>query len=253
MVRLFNEEEFVVIKALQGAEKQIAKAAEHAAEAFQRGGRIIYIGSGTSGRVAAMDAAEMPPTFGIEDGRFVAIVAGGTKAEAKAHEHAEDDEHKIVVTLNDMAINPKDILIGVAASGRTPFSVAGIKHAKQKGVWTCGISNNPDTPLLKEADLGIYLNTGPEILTGSTRLKAGTSQKLALNMISTISMVLSGKVIENLMADVKASNQKLKERCARIVRDLTTATFDEAWEQLEQNEWNVRKVVTQLNAKVEAK
>jgi len=250
MVRLFNEEEFVVIKALQGAEKQIAQAAEHAAEAFQRGGRIIYIGSGTSGRVAAMDAAEMPPTFGIEEGRFIAIVAGGTKAEAKAHEHAEDDEHKIVVTLNDMAINPKDILIAVAASGRTPFSVAGIKHAKQKGVWTCGISNNPDTPLLKEADHAIYLNTGPEILTGSTRLKAGTSQKLTLNMISTISMVLSGKVIENLMADVKASNQKLKERCARIVRDLTNATFDEAWEMLEKNEWNVRKVVTQLNAAV---
>ena len=140
MVRLFNEEEFVVIRALQSAEKQIAQAAEHAAQAFQRGGRIIYIGSGTSGRVAAMDAAEMPPTFGIEDGRYVAIVAGGTKAEKKANEHAEDDEHQIVVTLNEMSINPKDISSAspLAAALRSWLPESSMRNRK-----VCGPAASP--------------------------------------------------------------------------------------------------------------
>jgi N-acetylmuramic acid 6-phosphate etherase len=248
IVRLMNEEEYSVLRALQEAEKPIAEAAEHAAEAFRRGGRVIYVGAGTSGRVAAADAAEMPPTFGVTPSRFIALVSGGTSAEVRAQEDAEDNEHSAIVALNDMTLNSKDIVIGLAASGRTPFVVAAVHHARQKGVWTCGIVNNPDTPLFTAAELGIFLNTGPEVLTGSTRLKAGTSQKLALNRISTIAMVLSGKVIENLMVDVKAKNQKLKERCARIVRDLTTATFDEAWEMLEKNDWNVRDVVAALNS-----
>lgn len=246
IVRLMNEEEFQVLRALKEAEKPIATAAEQAAEAFKRGGRVIYLGSGTSGRIAAMDAAEMPPTFGIDPSRFVALVSGGSSAETKAKEDAEDNEHDIIVELNEMAINPKDIVIGLAASGRTPFVIAGIRHARQKGVYTVGIVNNPDTPVYNFADLGIYLNTGPEVLTGSTRLKAGTAQKLVLNRISTTAMVLADKVIQNLMVDVKANNQKLKERCARIVQELTTATFDEAWQLLEQNDWNVRKVVGAL-------
>jgi N-acetylmuramic acid 6-phosphate etherase len=248
IVRLMNEEEVAVQRALQAAEEGLAVAAEKAAEAFKNGGRVIYVGSGTSGRVAIMDAAEMPPTFGIDPESFVAVVSGGQNAEGQAVEDAEDDEHAAIVALNDLSISRKDVLIGIAASGRTPFVISAIRHARQKGVWTCGIANNFDTPLEAAADLGIVLNTGPEVLTGSTRLKAGTAQKLALNRISTAAMVLAGKVVENLMVDVKAKNQKLKERCARIVRDLTTATFDEAWEMLEANEWNVRRVLDAMKS-----
>jgi len=247
IVRLMNEEEFIVLNALKEAEKPLALAAEKVAEAFQRGGRTIYVGSGTSGRIAMADAAEMPPTFGIDGSSFVALVSGGNGAQTMAKEDAEDDEYEAITALNTMSVTPVDIVIGITASGRTPFVVAAVRHARQKGLWTCGIVNNKDTPLYHAADLGILLNTGAEVLTGSTRLKAGTAQKLALNRISTAAMVLSGKVLSNLMVDVKAKNAKLKDRCARIVHELTTATVDEAWEMLEQNGWNVRQVVEILN------
>lgn len=243
MVRLMDEEESVVFRALKTAEVSIAFAAEKAAHAFQAGGRVIYIGAGTSGRIATSDAAEMPPTFGIEPDRFMAIVAGGTVARDQAVEDAEDDIYASITALNDLGVTRKDIVIGLAASGTTPFVVSAVNHARQKGIWTCGIANNRNTPLLQTADHGILLDTGPEVLTGSTRLKAGTSQKLALNRISTIAMVLSGKVIENLMVDVKAKNAKLKDRCARIVCELSSATKDEAWQLLEDNDWSIRKVL----------
>ncbi len=243
IVRLMNDEEFAVLRALKSAEMPLAVAAERAAEAFQAGGRIIYVGAGTSGRIASADAAEMPPTFGIDSDRFVALVAGGTTAQDRSVEDAEDDVFASITALNDMGVTRKDIVIGIAASGSTPFVVSAVNHARQKGIWTCGIANNRGAALLQAADHAILLDTGPEVLTGSTRLKAGTSQKLALNRISTVAMVLSGKVIENLMVDVKAKNQKLKERCVRIVCDLTSATRDEAWDLLEANQWNIREVI----------
>ena len=243
LVRLMNEEEAAVIRALQAVEDKLAFVIEKAALAFQRGGRIVYVGAGTSGRIAVMDAAEMPPTFGIPTDRFVALIPGGLKAMVEAVEMAEDDEIGGISAVNAIKLKRDDIVIGVAASGRTPFVISAIRHARQKGVWTCGIANNKHTPLLEEADFGVVLDTGPEVLTGSTRLKAGTAQKLALNRISTGAMVLSGKVIENLMVDVKATNQKLKERCARIVCELSPATYDEAWSLLEQNGWNIRDAV----------
>lgn len=246
IVRLMNEEEHQVIRAMIAAEAQIAEAAERVAESFQTGGRVFYIGAGTSGRVARMDAAEMPPTFGIDSDRFIAITAGGDAALVNAVEDAEDDEHAPVAELNSFELNTNDCVIGLAASGRTPFVVAACRHAKQKGVWTCGIANNPRTPLLEIVDLPIFLDTGPEVLTGSTRLKAGTSQKLILNEISTTAMVLSGKVVENLMIDVKAKNAKLKERCIRIVRELTNASDVEAARLLSDHNWNVRQVVELL-------
>jgi N-acetylmuramic acid 6-phosphate etherase len=248
ILRLMDEEEQVVIRALQAAEEPLAAVAERAAEAFQKGGRIIYVGAGTSGRVATMDAAEMPPTFGVEPNRFVALIAGGAEAGAAAIEDAEDDSHAGIVALNELAVNTDDIVIGIAASGSTPFVVSAVRHARQKGVWTAGIANNRKAPLLEAADLGVLLDTGPEILTGSTRLKAGTAQKLALNRISTAAMVLSGKVVENLMVDVKAKNQKLKDRCARIVCELSTATRDEAYQLLEQKDWNIRRVLQALRS-----
>lgn len=248
IVRLMNEEERQVITAVEKAQGSLAQAAERAAESYQAGGRIIYVGAGTSGRIAVMDAAEMPPTFGINPDRFMAIVAGGSAAQGKAIEKAEDDMQVAVDALNDMDASPKDILIGVAASGRTPFVLAAVRHANQKGMWTCGIANNRGAALLDEAQHPILLETGPEVLTGSTRLKAGTAQKLALNRISTIAMVLSGKVIENLMVDVKATNYKLQERCVQIVRELSGVTGDEAREALEATEWSVRDSLARLSS-----
>ncbi len=243
IVRLMNEEELSLIRALNAAEEPIAEAAERAAEAFQSGGRVIYVGAGTSGRVAMMDAAEMPPTFGVTPDRFVAVIAGGHEAFNEAMEGAEDDEHAAIEALNDLKVDRNDIVIGIAASGRTPFTIAALRHAQQKGVWTCAIVNNRLAPLLIHADLGIVLETGPEILTGSTRLKAGTAQKLALNRISTAAMVLSGKVVENLMVDVKATNAKLRERCVKIVRELSPVTEEEAEQLLVAHNWSIRSVL----------
>ncbi|MEQ1824155.1 MAG: N-acetylmuramic acid 6-phosphate etherase [Fimbriimonadaceae bacterium] len=246
IVRLMTDDEQVVLRAIAQAESQLAEAALMAAQTFINGGRVIYVGAGTSGRIATMDAAEMPPTFGLEPERFVALVSGGAATSTRAQEDAEDDPHAAISDLNGLKVSNQDIVIGLAASGKTPYVLAAIRHARQKGVWTCGIVNNPNTPIEAEANLGIVLRTGPEILTGSTRLKAGTAQKLALNRISTTAMVLAGKVIENLMVDVKAKNGKLKERCVRIVRDLSSATEDEARELLEANDWNIRTVLTIL-------
>jgi N-acetylmuramic acid 6-phosphate etherase len=243
IVRLMNEEESIVVRALYSAEEAIAVAIEKASQAFLRGGRVIYLGSGTSGRIAMADAAEMPPTFGLDSSSFVAIVSGGSSANAQAVEDAEDDPHGAIEALNELRANRKDIVVGVAASGTTPFVVGGVRHARQKGIWTCGIANNRNVPLFDAADHSILLETGPEILTGSTRLKAGTAQKMALNRISTGAMVLSGKVIENLMVDVKAKNAKLKDRCARIVKELAPLTYDEAWDMLEEHDWNIREVL----------
>jgi N-acetylmuramic acid 6-phosphate etherase len=246
IVRLMNEEELAVFRALQSAEESLAVAVDHAAEAIRRGGRVVYAGAGTSGRIATMDAAEMPPTFSIESDRFVCILAGGNSAGEKAQEDAEDDGHLAVEALNAIGLNPNDILIGIAASGTTPFVLTAVRHSRQKGVWTCGIANNRNAPLLGEADHPVLLETGPEVLTGSTRLKAGTAQKLALNRISTGAMVLNGKVVENLMVDVNPKNQKLRDRCVRIVCELAPLTQDEARTMLSRHEWSPRRVLEAL-------
>lgn len=241
-----NEDDAGVLRAMAQAEDSLAVVVQHAADAFRRGGRIIYVGAGTSGRIATMDAAEMPPTFGIPSDRFIALIAGGTGAGVTAVEDAEDSIEASIQSLNDLGANAADIVIGLAASGGTPFVMSALKHARQKGIWTCGIANNRNAALFDAADHYVLLDTGPEILTGSTRLKAGTAQKLALNRISTGAMVLNGKVIENLMVDVKAKNIKLKERCARIVCELSNCTRDEAWDLLEAQDWNIRAVLQTL-------
>lgn len=246
IVRLMTEEEAIVIKAVRDQTEAIAHAAERVAETLSKQGRVIYVGSGTSGRIAVMDAAEMPPTFGIDADRFVAIVSGGARAGSVAVENAEDDEHRAVVALNHHKVSQHDAVIGLAASGRTPFVVSALRHAGRKGAWTCAIVNNLKSPLEEVADHSIVLRTGPEILTGSTRLKAGTAQKLVLNRISTTAMVLQGKVIENLMVDVKMTNAKLRDRGIRIVRELTHATEEEAVAAMEATDWKLREALVKL-------
>lgn len=246
IIRLMNEEEQAVFRAVASVEDKLAFAAQKVAEAYLAGGRTVYVGAGTSGRIAFSDAAEMPPTFGVEPDRFVAIMAGGLFAVEQAHEDVEDDEHAAIEAVNELHLTRRDVLIGLAASGKTPFVLAAVRHAREKGVWTCGICNSRNGPLLSACDHPILIETGAEVLTGSTRLKAGTAQKLALNRISTVAMVLAGKVIENLMVDVKAKNKKLQERCVRIVRDLTNATADEARDLLERNDFDIRRVLEHL-------
>jgi len=243
-----NEEEHAVLRALQSAEEAIAIAIEKAGEAFRRYGRIIYVGAGTSGRIATLDAAEMIPTFGLESDIFVALMAGGQVATGRPVENAEDDVHEIVSALNQLKLTTNDVLFGLAASGSTPYVLSAIRHANQKGIWTCGIANNRNSKLLEEADHAILLDTGAEVLTGSTRLKAGTSQKLVLNRISTGAMVLNGKVVENLMIDVKATNAKLRERCVRIVSELRPVTNDESFEILVRNDFSIRAALTEIDS-----
>jgi N-acetylmuramic acid 6-phosphate etherase len=249
IVRLMNEEEAIVLRAMKAAESAIAIAAERVAETFRFGGRIVYVGAGTSGRIASADAAEMQPTFSIEPGRFITLIAGGPHAASESVEGAEDEEYEAIASINRLDLERKDAVIGISASGRTPYVVAAVKHAAAKGVWTCGIANVKGTPLLDLAHHAIVLETGPEVLTGSTRLKAGTAQKMALNRISTIAMVLCGKVIENLMIDVHPKNQKLKERCVNIVRELTSATQAEARDLLESHGYNIRSVLALLHGR----
>lgn len=246
IVRLMTEEEAIVIKAVRDQTDAIAIAAERVAETLAKQGRVIYVGSGTSGRIAVMDAAEMPPTFGVDPDRFVAVVSGGSRAGSTAVENAEDDQHKAVVAMNQHKVSQHDAVIGLAASGKTPFVVSALRHARSKGAWTCGIVNNVKCPLQEVVDHAIVLRTGPEILTGSTRLKAGTAQKLVLNRISTTAMVLQGKVIENLMVDVKMTNAKLRDRGVRIIRELTHATEEEVLAAMEQTGWNLREALVAL-------
>lgn len=246
IVRLMDEEEAVVIRAMRAAEPALAMAAERVAEVYEKGGRTIYVGAGTSGRIALMDAAEMGPTFSVEEDRFLAVVSGGAKAERTANEGAEDDNHSAVEAMNALNVSRYDAVFGITASGRTPFVLSAVRHARRKGAWTCGIANNPNSPLEELVDHAIFLNTGPEVVTGSTRLKAGTAQKMALNRISTTAMVLCGKVVENLMVDVRANNVKLRERTVRIVRDLSKATESEAVAALDAAGWSARVALDKL-------
>ena len=228
ILRLMNDEDRRVPEAIAKALPQIEAAVEILVETWRSGGCWIYVGAGTSGRVAALDAAECPPTFGVSTERVLAMFAGGPDALTKAIEGAEDDRDAAIRDLDQLQLDQKDAVVGLAASGRTPYVVSAIRHASELGCATVGICNNPGSELSGIAQVGIELVTGPEVLTGSTRLKAGTSQKLVLNMLSTASFTRLGKVYENFMVDVQATNEKLKGRARRIVCETTGVTEERA-------------------------
>jgi N-acetylmuramic acid 6-phosphate etherase len=228
VLRLMNEEDRGVPEAVGEALPQIASAVEMLVAAWREGGRWIYVGSGTSGRIAALDAAECPPTFGVPQDRVLALLAGGQTAAARSVEGAEDDSSAAVSDLEALDLGPNDVVVGLAASGRTPYVVAAVRRASEAGCATIGISNNRESELVAASRVGIELNTGPEILTGSTRLKAGTSQKLVLNMLSTAAFARLGKVYENVMVDLQGTNEKLKRRSRRIVGEAAGVSEDEA-------------------------
>lgn len=243
MLRMINDEDKKIAFAVEKEIYNIAKVVDIIVEKFQVGGRLIYIGAGTSGRIGILDASECPPTYGTDPSLVQAFIAGGEKAIVQSIEGAEDDKEGALKDLKGINLNKNDVLIGIAASGRTPYVLGAVEYAKSIGAVTVGICNNPSSQLPRICDITICPNTGPEVITGSTRMKAGTSQKLILNMISTGAMIRSGKVYENLMVDVKASNNKLIERCKNIVVEATGVSKEEAESVLKQTNYKPKLAI----------
>lgn len=240
MLEKINNEDKNVPLAVKKEIPQIAELIEKAVERMRKGGRIIYIGAGTSGRLGVLDASECPPTYGVEPELIQGVIAGGEEAMFKAKEGAEDSEELAVLDLKERNLNKNDIVIGIAASGRTPYVIGALKFAKENGALTASISCNKNSPIAKEADIEIAPVVGAEVVTGSTRMKSGTAQKLVLNMISTGVMIKLGKVYENLMVDVKATNAKLVERSKKIVMEATGVSREEAENKLNDTGFDVK-------------
>ena len=245
-VRVMNREDHKVAEAVEKVLPQIAQTITWAVEALKKGGRIIYVGAGTSGRLGILDAAECPPTFGVSSDMVVGVIAGGTEALTKAVENAEDSDRLCEEDLKKIRLSEKDLVIGLATSGRTPYVVYGLRYAGQIDCRTVGISCNADARISEEAGLAIEVVTGPEVLTGSTRLKAGTAQKMILNMISTGSMAGIGKVYQNLMVDVQQSNEKLMIRARNITMEATGCTAEEAERVLKAAGGYVKKAILMI-------
>lgn len=221
IVRLMNNEDKQVTLAIEHCLPQIAQAVELIVLAFQKGARLVYLGAGTSGRLGVLDASECPPTFGVSDEMVKGIIAGGERAIRHPVEGAEDNKQAAVEDLTAITLSANDVLVGIAASGRTPYVIGGLEYAKSLGATTISITSNPNSTMANITDIAIETIVGAEVLTGSSRLKSGTAQKMVLNMLTTASMILMGKCYENLMVDVKASNEKLKARAIRIVMQAT--------------------------------
>ncbi|MFS0784730.1 N-acetylmuramic acid 6-phosphate etherase [Bacillus sp. 1P06AnD] len=232
VLKTMNEEDMSVAQSVQNELPQIAQAIKLVISSLKAGGRLIYFGAGTSGRIGLLDAVECPPTFNTDSTTVLGLIAGGQNAFMKAVEGAEDSTELATIDLKDIVLNDKDVVIGIAASGRTPYVIAGLEYANQIGAQTISISCNKDSKIGKVAKVAIEVATGAEVLTGSTRLKAGTAQKMVCNMISTVSMIGLGKVYGNLMVDLQLTNEKLVERAKKIVMDATGCSYEVAEEYL---------------------
>ena len=253
IVAIMNREDGKAVEAVGEVLPQIARAIAWCTDSLKQKGRIIYMGAGTSGRLGVLDAVECPPTFGVSPDVVVGLMAGGSAAFVKAVEGAEDSQTLGEEDLKKIHLSPADIVIGLAASGRTPYVIYGLRYAKKIGCRTVAVSCNRDSEIGKEADLAIEPVPGPEVLTGSTRLKAGTVQKMVLNMISTGSMVGIGKVYQNLMVDVVQTNMKLITRAENIVMTATGCTREEARDSLEEAEGSVKLAITMILLQCSAK
>lgn len=246
IAQTMNQEDEQAVLAVRKVLPEIATAITWATESLKAGGRLIYIGAGTSGRLGVLDAVECPPTFGVSPDTVVGIIAGGERAFTIAQEGVEDSPTLCEEDLKKKNLSSKDIVIGLAASGRTPYVISGLQYARSIGCKTVAIACNLHSQVGKAADLAIEPVPGPEVLTGSTRLKAGTVQKLILNMISTGSMVGIGKVYQNLMVDVQQTNEKLKVRAQNIVMDITDCTRETAAESLEAAGGHVKTAIVMI-------
>jgi len=249
IVSLINAEDATVAEAVGRQAAAIAQAVEAIADRFRRGGRLVYLGAGTSGRLGVLDAAECPPTFNSPPGQVVGLIAGGHDALVRAIEGAEDVPQTAVGDLQAIAFSPADVLCGIATSGRTPYVLGGLEYGRGLGAFTIGLTCNHDAALARCCDLVIAPVVGPEVISGSTRLKAGTATKMVLNMLTTGAMVLLGKTYGNLMVDLRATNTKLVERSRRIVAAVTGLSVDEAERVLARCQGEVKTaIVAQLRS-----
>ena len=246
IVQLMNEEDKQVPLAIEKCLPLIAQAVERIVAAFQQDGRLVYIGAGTSGRLGVLDASECPPTFGVSPEMVKGIIAGGERALRHPIEGAEDSKTQAVVDLQTIQFSSQDVLVGIAASGRTPYVIGALEYAKSLGSVTVSIASNPNSAMANIVDIAIDTVVGPEVLTGSSRLKSGTAQKLVLNMLTTASMILMGKCYQNLMVDVQASNEKLKARAIRIVMQATDCDKALAEETLKQADQNAKLAIMMI-------
>jgi len=243
VLRAINREDRSVPDAIRKVITEIARAVDRIVNAFGKGGRLIYMGAGTSGRLGVLDAAECPPTFGVPGDMVIGLIAGGADALARAAEGAEDDAEEGAAALKGIGLTQKDVVVGIAASGRTPYVVGGLTYAKALGATTVALSCNQDCTIAHIADIAILPVVGPEVLAGSTRLKSGTAQKLVLNMLTTASMIRVGKCYQNLMVDLNPANVKLIARAARIVVLATGCAAEQAQEALKRTDNDVKLAI----------
>ena len=252
IVRLMNEQDRRLADAVERAAPQIAHAIDMIADRLGSGGRLIYVGAGTSGRLGVLDASECPPTFSVKPEQVVGIMAGGETALTRSVEGAEDHAGAGIADLENVRVNAKDVVVGVTASGRTPYVLGALEYAKAQGAYTLGLSCNEAAPLHDVANATISVVVGPEVLAGSTRLKAGTAQKMVLNMLTTGAFVRLGKTFGNLMVDVQASNEKLRARAIRIVAEATGSTREEAAALLERCDGETKTAIVAHHRQVDA-
>jgi N-acetylmuramic acid 6-phosphate etherase len=246
IVGLMNEEDATVATAVKSVVGDVAKAVDEIVERLKKGGRLFYIGTGTSGRLGVLDASECPPTFGVSPELVQGVIAGGYDACHRAVEASEDDAEAGATDLQARDFGGGDALVGIAASGRTPYTVGAILYARSLGAFTVGLTSVPGSPITQAAELSIVPVVGPEVVTGSSRLKAGTAQKMVLNMLSTAAMVRLGYVTGNRMLHLKAGNTKLRERAVRIVMAETRVEYESAQRALEEHGWVVKSAVAAL-------
>ncbi|MER9850707.1 N-acetylmuramic acid 6-phosphate etherase [Mesorhizobium sp. M0106] len=243
VLRKINDEDKGVAAAVEKVIPDIAAAVDRIVSAFQNGARLVYMGAGTSGRLGVLDASECPPTFGVPEDMVVGLIAGGVDALVHSAEGAEDDPKQGIKALQDIKLTADDVVVGIAVSGRTPYVIGGLTYAKEVGATTVALSCNPRSTIAGIADIGISPVVGPEVLTGSTRLKSGTAQKLVLNMLSTASMIRIGKSYQNLMVDLNPSNKKLVARAVRIVMQTTGCAAQQARQSLDQTGNDVKLAI----------
>jgi N-acetylmuramic acid 6-phosphate etherase len=246
LMRVLNEENHVVADSIDSLVPKLAEFVDEIVKRIRGGGRIIYVGAGTSGRLGVLDASECPPTFGVSPDMVQGIIAGGTTALVSSIEGAEDSYEQGQLDIEKKQLTENDTVIGIAASGRTPYVIGAVDFARSKGCLTGGIANVSNSKLSQSVEFALEAVTGPEPLTGSTRMKAGSAQKFLLNMISTAVMVRSGKVYQNLMVDVKATNEKLRHRAVRIVQEATGATPEVCETALDYSNWHAKTAIVSI-------
>jgi N-acetylmuramic acid 6-phosphate etherase len=243
MLECIQRENENAVLSVRKALSEIEIACDIIAEKLSRGGRLIYIGAGTSGRLGVLDATECPPTFGVPRDMVIGIIAGGEKCMFQAAEREEDNYESGIKDLKDKQLTKNDVVVGISASGNAQYLIGAINYANELGCETVGITSNENTLITKSAKISIITDTGAEVITGSTRMKAGTAQKIILNMLSTVAMIKLGNVYENMMINLRPTNEKLKNRMIRIVTEIIGVNEEEAKKLLEKSDWNIRTAV----------